>query len=147
MEKLILRNIVSLQELEENKKIVLSIPTPTQMEIINYILEHMEENIYQRDLENILNLRRATVSGVLQTMEKNNLIKRITDDNDTRAKKIILCEKAKEIFLKSEKRFVELEEAIVEGISNEELEVFLDVIKKMKENMKKQNNIERMETC
>lgn len=117
------------------------------MQIINYILEHMKENIYQRDLENILNLRRATVSGVLQTMEKNKLIKRITDDNDTRAKKIILCENAKEIFLKSEKKFVELEETIVEGISNEELEVFLDVIKKMKENMKKQNNIERMETC
>lgn len=122
------------------------------MQIINYILEHMEENIYQRDLENILNLRRATVSGVLQTMEKNKLIKRVTDDNDTRAKKIILCESAKEIFLKSEKKFVELEEAIVEEISNEELEVFLDVIKKMKENMKKQNmkkqnNIERMETC
>ncbi len=48
--------------------------TPTQMQIIKYILKHPKENTHQKDLENILSLRRTTVSGVLKTMEKNNLI-------------------------------------------------------------------------
>ena len=45
-----------------------SIP-PTQMQIIGYILENKDKNIYQKDLEKVLNLTRATVSGVLATME------------------------------------------------------------------------------
>ncbi len=62
--------------------------TPTQMEILIYIFKNEDKDIYQKDLENVLNLRRATVSGVLQTMEKNHLITRVTDIEDTRAKKL-----------------------------------------------------------
>ena len=43
------------------------IPTPTQMQILEYIIKNDKE-VYQKDLETILNLRRATISGVLQTM-------------------------------------------------------------------------------
>ena len=60
------------------------LPTPTQMQIIAYIMAHENEEIYQKDLENVLKLTRATVSGVLQTMEKNSLIERVVDSNDTR---------------------------------------------------------------
>lgn len=82
LEKLIVRNItgIGFQNIE-------AIPTPTQMQIIKYILENNDKEVYQRDLEKVLNLRRTTVSGVLQTMEKNNLIKRVTDTNDTRTKR------------------------------------------------------------
>lgn len=72
--------------------------TPTQMQIIEYILEHDGSCVYQKDLENVLKLRRATVSGVLQTMEKNDFIERVIDKNDTRVKKIILNKKTSKIF-------------------------------------------------
>lgn len=113
--------------------------TPTQMEILLYIFKNEEKDIYQKDLENILNLRRATVSGVLQTMEKNNLITRVTDAEDTRTKKIILNEETKKIFLKHLKQFDEIEKVIVDGISEEELKVFFEVIQKMKNNVEKLN--------
>ena len=77
-------------EKREEQANVMQLPTPTQMQIIEYILNHTSEDIYQRDLEDILNLRRATVSGVLHTMEKNNLIRRVTDNEDTRSKKILV---------------------------------------------------------
>lgn len=109
---------------------------PTQMQIIEYILEHPNENIYQKDLENILSLRRATVSGVLQTMEKNHLIERVIDTNDSRIKKIILNPEAKNIFLMHMKKMEEIEEYIVKGITEEEITYFLKVISKMKNNLK-----------
>ena len=86
-----------LKQIEIEK---LSKPTPTQMQIMDYFLDNNKKEIFQKDLEDILHLRRATVSGVLQTMEKNKLIQRVTDEEDTRIKKIILNKKAKKIFEK-----------------------------------------------
>ena len=111
------------------------IPTPTQMQILEYIIKNDKE-VYQKDLETILNLRRATISGVLQTMEKNNLIERISHEEDARTKKIILTEKARIMFEKNEEKILELEKVITKDITKKDLETFLKVINKMKENLK-----------
>ena len=142
LEKMIVRNILGDNEIEkrEEQANVMQLPTPTQMQIIEYILNHTSEDIYQRDLEDILNLRRATVSGVLHTMEKNNLIRRVTDNEDTRSKKILLNNKAKEIFLQNQKKMDKTEQTITQNIPKEDLEVFSRVIQMMKNNMKNQNN-------
>lgn len=114
---------------------VRSHPTITQIRIIEYILKNNNKDIYQKDLENILNLRRATVSGVLQTMEKNGLIERTTSNDDSRTKKIILNSSAKEMFLKGEERIKMMEEKSLKGISKEELSIFLNVLDKMRNNI------------
>ena len=132
LEKMILRYFLKYGELTK-----LSKPTPTQMQIMDYILENNSKEIFQKDLENILQLRRATVSGVLQTMEKNELIERVIDVDDTRTKKITLNKKAKEIFKKNKKRMKEVEAIITAGIPKEDLEVFTKVIKLMKKNLEK----------
>lgn len=130
LEKMIARYFLKQGELEK-----LSKPTPTQMQIMDYFLENNKKEVFQRDLESILQLRRATVSGVLQTMEKNELIERVTDVEDTRTKKIILNKKAKEIFDKNEKKMKEVEKILTTGISKEDLEVFSKVIQTMKKNL------------
>lgn len=135
LEKMILRTLFKDKSVPEEKP--KSMPTPTQMQIIEYILKHRDEDIYQKDLEEVLKLRRATVSGVLQTMEKNNLIVRIVNSEDSRSKKIILNENAKKIFLENEKKIENLEKIIVSDISKEDLEVFSKVIEQMKKNISK----------
>lgn len=110
-------------------------PTPTQMQILEYILKHEEEEIYQKDLESIFHLSRATVSSVLQTMEKYSLIDRVIDNADTRTKKINLNKRTKEIFENHKRNFQNLENKIVKDISDEDLEVFYKVLKKMKTNI------------
>lgn len=138
LEKMIFRAIIQEDGcLEEN---TCNHPTPTQMQIMEYILEHRNIEIYQKDLEEVLNLRRATVSGVLQTMEKNGLIERVSHLDDARVKKIILHPKAEAMFREKEKRMQEFEGIVVEGISKKNLEVFSSVLKKMKENIKKYSN-------
>lgn len=114
-------------------------PTPTQMQIIEYIIEHPKNDVYQKDLEEVLNLTRATISGVLQTMEKNHLIERIVNTNDIRSKKIILNVKTKEMFLRNQQKILEIEKVLVNNISNEELEFFYKILDKMQNNIK--NNL------
>ena len=111
-------------------------PTPTQMRIMEYILSKNDQDIYQKDLEDVLGIKRATVSGVLQTMEKNGLIERVIDENDTRTKKIILKKETREIFEKQKKKFEIIEKELTKNISEDEIQTFFNIIDKMEKNLK-----------
>lgn len=127
---LILKKMQFEDKIKEKK-----IPTPTQMHILEYILKHENEDIYQKDLESIFHLSRATVSSVLQTMEKYSLIDRVIDNTDTRTKKIILNKETKEFFELHKKNFENLGNRMLKDISKEDLEIFYKVLQKMKENI------------
>ena len=43
-----------------------------QIKILHYLYQHPNEIIYQRDIERIIESRRSTTSGILDTMEKIN---------------------------------------------------------------------------
>ena len=118
LERLVARKFLKDEKIEI-EDIPKKIPSPAQIEMIDYILEHREEEIYQKDLEKIFNLRRSTISGILQTMEKNGLIERITDANDTRTEKIVLNQKAKKIFNMNQKKIEEITEVVTKDISDE----------------------------
>ena len=141
MENIVLFKIKELDKkivrtiLKENSDINISPLTSTQIQILKYMIEHQNEDVYQKDLENVLNLRRATVSGVLQTMEKNNLIKREIYENDVRVKKIILNEKTKSIFLKNKQKIDEIEKNITKNISKKDLDKFTQIIDKLITNL------------
>lgn len=138
LDKMIMRYFLCNIENHIDMDVIKPFLTPTQMQIIEYILEHHEEEIYQKDLEDVLNLRRATVSGVLQTMEKNGLLERVVYSEDARTKKIILNDKAKEIFMMRQKELETLEDLMTRGIDVKELDIFSKVLDQMKENI---NNI------
>lgn len=109
---------------------------PTQMRIIAYIFSK-NDDVYQKDIEKNLNLRRATLSGILNTMEKNDLLYRVVSDSDSRSRKIILNKKTKEIFKKKREKLREVENILIEGIDEVDLNNFLNTIKKMKENIRR----------
>lgn len=134
LEKMLVRELINNSDIKDKENLL---PTTTQCQIIEYILNNKNKDIYQKDLEKVLNLRRATVSGVLHTMEKNGLIKRVTDESDTRTKKIILNEKIPERFNEYSKKIKKIENNIIKDISDKDLEIFLKVISQMKESIKK----------
>lgn len=140
LEKMLVRSVLSNCNLEPES--LKKLPTPTQMQIIEYILESKTE-VYQRDLENILGLRRATVSGVLQTMEKNELIKRVPSSIDGRVKKITLHKKTEDIFLRNKRHIEEIERFITRNIDEEKLITFLEVLTVMKENIKEYTDLRK----
>ena len=71
-------------------------------------------------------------------MEKNGLIERIVG-NDARTKKIVLNSKAQILFQERIKEMQMIEEIVVQGITKEEIEVFSNVLDKMKMNIKKES--------
>ena len=48
LEKMIFRSLINCDK--EKVSNFISVPTPTQMQILEYILNHQEEEIYQKDL-------------------------------------------------------------------------------------------------
>ena len=118
--------------------------TPIQKHVLKFVLfETMNREVYQKDIGIALNLRRATLSEILKTMEKNDLIFRIQDKTDTRKKEIILSDTAKENFQIVKNTLNKAEKTITKDISKEELENFFKVISKMQKNLKN----ERMKLC
>lgn len=132
LEKLIARTfmLASKLDIKETKKF----PTPSQIQIIQYIVTS-KKTVYQSELEDVLNLRRATVSGILMTMEKNGIIKRVASKKDARTKEIILNEKVEKILLCHQSEMEMLENVLISGISKADLNTFSKVLSRMKENV------------
>ena len=113
-------------------------PSPLQARILKCILEQKSEVICQKDLENYLKISKATISEVLLTMEKKGIIKRVSMPNDARAKRIVLTNTSLERFQELEKNFSDINEKLIEGISDDELARFLNILNKMQQNMKEE---------
>ncbi len=113
------------------------LPSPLQMNILKYLIESSDKKICQKDLEIALNISKATISETLKKMEKEGIIERLEDENDHRSKMIRLTDLSLEQFKTMDKSFEQLNLDLVENISMEEMGIFLSVIAKMQENLKK----------
>ena len=110
-------------------------PTATQIRFIDYLEKHSDSLVYQKDLEQEFLLSRATVSDVLNTMEKHKIITRVVSDKDTRTKKIILNERYKSLHHKFQKEILKMNELITKNIQDNELSCFNKVLNQMKDNI------------
>ena len=110
-------------------------PSPMQMKIVQYLIDNESNDIYQRDLEKVLNLRRSTISGILKTMEKHNIIIRTDSKIDARSKKIELSSTSLKFYNESRKVFEKVNSILTKDIDTDDLEIFFKVAKKMKENL------------
>ncbi len=128
-----LSNLIDRDLMITHKNMFNNLVTPTQLQIIKYILNH--EETFQSDLEKYLKVRRSTISGILKTMERNNIIKKIKSENDDRINKIELTDICKDKITKVKKDALNYEEKLTFNISEQELKIFLNVIEKIKQNI------------
>lgn len=119
----------------ENMKIV----NVTQIHIIKYLLDNKDKEVYQKDFENLLNIRKSTISGILSTMEKNNIITRASIKSH-KGKIITLTPEALKCESEMKNKLSHIEKELVRGITTEDMETFYRVIDKMMENVKKKGN-------
>ena len=103
---------------------------------IGYIAEHSKcGDVFQKDLEKEFSLRRSTATEILRLMEKNGYIKKENVPYDARLKKLVLTDIAKAEFDLAVARFKKMEERMVRGISDEELDAFCATLEKIKNNI------------
>lgn len=109
-----------------------------QMRVLNFIHRNNCANqpVYQKDLEQEFDVRRSTATGILQRLEKRLLIERKSCEEDNRLKAIFLTpsgqQKVKENICKLE----DFDDQLVRGLSQEDLEVFFQVLNQLSENSK-----------
>ena len=137
MKRSILKSVKTFHQLVINSMGIRNMPkypnvTTTQIEIMEYIINSPKKYALQKEFEKVLGLSRATVSSVLITMEKNGLIVRITDNNDTRTKKIVLSNNAQKVFESSKEKIESLEKKCISGIKEEDLNKFINFLSRIK---------------
>lgn len=98
-------------------------------------VSYPDREIYQKDIEEELNIRSASVSTLLKKMEAQDFIRREKVSYDDRLKKILPTSHTVEMKEQVERHITLLEKRLTAGIEEEELRVFSDVLKKMQENM------------
>ena len=107
--------------------------SPTQVKIVCFLEKN--DKVYQRDIEDYLKSKRSTVSGILDTMEKNNLIKRISDSKDLRLKQIVLTEYAIDKISSIKSKLNQINKNLGKDISKSDLDVFFKVTEQIKNNI------------
>lgn len=106
--------------------------------ILRYLYEHEERETYQKDIEKYFGICRSAVTNIIQALEKKGQVCRTSVESDARLKKVILTEEGRVSHEKLGEIFMELDDDLMEGISYEELQSFMNVVDKVC------RNIERM---
>ena len=105
--------------------------------IIRFLYENRERDIYQKDIEKYFLVGRSTVTNSIQLMEKKGLVRREFVECDARLKKVLLTEKGIQSHETIENMIAEMNSGILEGIDEQDAQVFLKVIRRIRENIEK----------
>lgn len=105
--------------------------------IIRYLYENRDRDIFQKDIEQQFSVGRSTVTNLIQLMEKKGFVKRESVKQDARLKKVILTDKGAGNQEAFEDVVEHIEEELSEGISEEELRIFYQVLDQINQNVKK----------
>ena len=102
--------------------------THTQTMIIRFLKNNSDRAVFQRDIEKEFDIRRSSVTSVLQLMEKNGFITRTASDSDARLKQIHLTDKGRTAVEKTRVALRKMDTKLSSCITEEEKELLFDVI-------------------
>lgn len=109
--------------------------TIPQIATITILTLSSEQDVFQRDLEHILKLRRSTISSLLNTLERKELIQRIPVPQDARLKKLVLTEEGRRIGALVYQVFSQTNDAMVEGFTQEEQDTLSSLLLRIEQNL------------
>jgi len=103
--------------------------------IMNFLCAHVDEEIYQRDLEDQFYIRPSTASRCLKRLEYAGLVRREGVPHDARLKLLVPTERALGLHEEMRCKAHRLEGQLAEGLSEAEQRQFLAVAAKMQRNL------------
>lgn len=109
--------------------------TVTNGWILKYLYYNRDKKIYQKDIERHFNIGRSTVTGIIQLMEKKELICRVSVENDARLKQVILLPKGEAIHELITEAILETNREISQCITAQEMETLLELLMKINSNI------------
>lgn len=118
--------------------------TTSQANVILWLANEKRNKIYQRDIEAALNLTNPTVSVLLNRLEEKNLIQRKICTEDTRARLIVLTDKARKVLDSIYENIHQAEEMLFDGLPQEDIEQLSILMTKVVENAIKSNQSQKI---
>ena len=103
--------------------------------IISYIAENYYRDVFQRDLEKEFDITRSTASKNVDLLVENGFITREPVDYDARLKKLVLTEKANEVFKIMRNDRATLEAQMLNGFSEEEKKQLRGFLRRLSANL------------
>lgn len=103
--------------------------------IIDYIYDKRGEDVFQKDIERKMSITRSTASKIIDLMVQKKLVERSAVEYDARLKKLTLTPKALKLRDEMEKNSKKIYKKVMAGFSEEEEQLLLSYILRIKGNM------------
>lgn len=103
--------------------------------ILRYLDEHADEEVWQKNLETDLHIKKSALTQQLNELEAKGLIKRSISEHDSRYKCISRTGRAIEIHQHIMEEIEEHERLIRKGIDERDMEIFSRVLDQMIKNI------------
>lgn len=102
-----------------------------------------KDKITQKELATEIGLAKNTITVMLEKMEKNNLIRRITDENDKRKSLVILTDYAKSLKKSFDEISDEMLKKVYKGFSEEEIDKYEGYLHRIIRNLEEKEEGDR----
>lgn len=105
--------------------------TASQFKVLKFIMMKPEFSVRQIDIENYFSMSNPTVTGIIQNLEKKELIERVANPEDKRSKVIRVTEKVRGMEDDITRIGKELEEQFTRKLTDEEKYILRTILNKM----------------
>lgn len=106
--------------------------TGIQSRILGFIHRNSDKrDIFQKDIEEEFDIRRSSVTSVLQLMEKNGYIERVSVSEDARLKKLIITEKGLETQKNVHDFILKFEKSLRDELSEDEADILINLVDRL----------------
>ena len=102
-----------------------------------------KDKITQKELATEIGLAKNTITVMLEKMEKNDLIRRITDENDKRKSLVILTDYAKSLKKSFDEISDEMLKKVYKGFSEEEIDKYEEYLHRIIKNLEEKREGEK----
>lgn len=131
----LIRSISIKTKLKADEKIKELGLNSQQGRMIDYIYEHQEDGIIQKDLAEVFQRRGASITSMLQGLEKKGYIERRTPKDNERQKNIYVLPKGENLIQEFNEAFDEVEKSITETLTESEKNTLMTLLIKVNQNL------------
>ncbi len=109
--------------------------TRSQWWVLSNLSRDSSHEMMQTELANVLDIGKVTLGGLLDRLEASGYIQRNADPTDRRAKRIAMTVKGRQVLAGIQARAAELNQEMLEGVSQEEIKFAEEVLHRMKKRL------------
>lgn len=130
---------VHLMVQKEAKRCGIEFMGGPQGQVIRFLdyREESEQAVLIKDIEQELNITKSVASNLVKRMVQNGLVELEVSPNDKRAKYVRLTDKSRSQMKQVKSFFDRIDRSLLDGISEEKLAVFEEVMGRLQANVEK----------